>query len=376
MLKEGHQSVPTLACPFSGEGSNMSQQSRRVADTNVSGNGTGVVLPPDEKFWQRYSPHHEFPLSSVTSICLYALAGLLMWVLVTFAIRKNEDNRSLPSESITVGELGGGGGSPEGQGEIGPGDAPPVHGNEAVANAKTDPVPPPVPANDQKLAEVSPAPPTLPEFKGGDGRLIDASQEAMARFAHLSEDAQKKIMAGLGPSKGQGGPGQGGGKGKGIGKGTGDQVGDGSGQLTQRAKRVLRWVMLFNTLNGNDYLNQLRALGAILAVPDPAGGGYLIIRDLSHLPASGEKGDLSTIQRISWVDSQPASIRSLARALQLPVQPPHIIAFFPEKLEKELLDKELKYSRPHPEDDIKETRFKVVRSGTAYEARVEGQTLR
>ena len=30
--------------------------------------------PFEEPFWQRYSPHHEFPLSSATSIALHMLA--------------------------------------------------------------------------------------------------------------------------------------------------------------------------------------------------------------------------------------------------------------------------------------------------------------
>jgi hypothetical protein len=64
-------------------------------------------------------------------------------------------------------------------------------------------------------------------------------------------------------------------------------------------------------------------------------------------------------------------VQSLARALGLPFQPSHVAAFFPEWLEKELLDKELQYlRRRHPgrnEDDIQQTRFAVVPRGTEYE---------
>src|SRR4051794_38081251 len=40
--------------------------------------------PPAESFWQRYSPHHEFPLSSVGSLTLHAvLLGLLVLASIT-----------------------------------------------------------------------------------------------------------------------------------------------------------------------------------------------------------------------------------------------------------------------------------------------------
>jgi hypothetical protein len=262
------------------------------------------------------------------------------------------------------------------EGDTGPGDATPAHGKEAVAEAKPDTPSTPPSIKDPNLAQVSAAPVDLPELRGADGRIIDASQDTMQRFAHLSKDAREKLLAGLGPSKGEGGPGRGGGKGRGVGTGEGDDVGPDKGNLNNASiKRALRWVMLFNTLDGKDYLSQLRSLEAILAIPDGQ-GGYVVFRDLNRLPAHGEKEELQNIKRIFWVDDKPESVRSLAMALKLPAAPSHFVAFFPEKLEKDLLDKEIKYSRGHQEEDIQETRFKVLRSGSGYEARVEGQQLK
>jgi hypothetical protein len=138
-----------------------------------------------------------------------------------------------------------------------------------------------------------------------------------------------------------------------------------------REKRLLRWVMLFNTQNGEDYLKQLHGLGAILAVPEPK-GGYLVLRDLHKLPAKGTKENLTTIQRIFWIDNKPASVQSLSKALGLTFEPPHVVAFFPEKFEKGLLEKELKY-HGWKEDDILETRFKVIRRGDRYAVEVTDQ---
>jgi hypothetical protein len=326
-------------------------------------------VPPEEKFWQRYSPHHEFPLSSVISICLYTLAGLLAWAVVVYAMKHMDDGGSLPVGDIVIA---GGGGNEEGEGEKGAGDLPPVKRTEAAGAKKEIASSAQPTAKDVDLKDVVPDPVELLEQKDPSVRFIDESNVAMANFKQISRDARQQLMAGLGPSKGKGGSGEGGGKGKGKGKGEGDLEGDGKQTLNVRQKRVLRWVMQFNTFNGDDYLAQLRELGAILAIPDPQAGGYLVIRNLQRLPAKGEREDLADIKRIFWIDDKPPSVDSLARALGLFARPPHIVAFFPEKLEKELLQKELQYGGKR-EEDIKETRFRVVRRGRTYVPEVEGQ---
>src|SRR5438093_666778 len=74
------------------------------------------LIPPEEKFWQRYSPHSEAPLSGVTSTVLHVLAlGLLLLVIwVQSMLKLDETNKSLPLEPIRL--AGGGGGSPDGSG--------------------------------------------------------------------------------------------------------------------------------------------------------------------------------------------------------------------------------------------------------------------
>src|SRR5262249_54122357 len=148
-------------------------------------------------------------------------------------------------------------------------------------------------------------------------------------------------------------------------KGSGRGISEGDGKLTQREKRVLRWVMVFDTYNGEDYARQLAGLGAYLAIP-LSDGQYRLIKDLAARPATGHIEDLSGIKRIFWVDDKRDSVIALCRALAISPVPEHVVAFFPERLEKRLLEIELKY-QGRREEEIYETRFKIRKSGGGYE---------
>lgn len=330
----------------------------------------GGAAPPDEQFWKRYSPHHEFPLSSAASFGMHALAiaFLVLFGILAARFGWGDSGAPLPVEALDYVE-GGGGGSETGQGN-GPGDAPPA-ASEAASDVKPDPnTPPSPPTSPEALAEATPDPLTLPELTDQSGRVFEDASAAVKALQDVSADARKQLFKGLGPGKGQGGSGSGGGKDKGKDKGEGALEGPGKGKISARQKRVLRWVMIFNTANPDDYRNQLRELGAILAYPDQK-GGYRVLRELVR-PARGEIEDLDKIKRIFWVDDKPQSVGSLSHSLGISPPPPHFVAFFPEKLEADLLQKELKY-RGKKEEDIKETRFRVARHGGKYEPVVEDQ---
>src|SRR5262245_10723392 len=68
----------------------------------------GPLAPPEERFWRRYSPHHEFPLSSAVSIALHILAlvllGLLGWWVAHLATQKSTPLAEVP---IALGPSGG-----------------------------------------------------------------------------------------------------------------------------------------------------------------------------------------------------------------------------------------------------------------------------
>jgi hypothetical protein len=312
-------------------------------------------VPPEERFWRRYSPNHEFSLSTASSISVWSLAGLLVLVLGHFSLTKRGGTAPVP---IALAELEGAADGLNGADMENPGEAP----NRPKAEAIAKQTPPPISGVSEatRLKEVVPSPPELPPFDR-EGRPIDlqsASREAMAQLGELSQHARAKLVSG-GKPRGQGGPV--------IGK-----SGKPDGKLNPTETRNLRWVMQFNTTDGRDYLNQLRSLGAILAYADAA-GGYCVLRDLKRTPARGEIEDLDAIERIFWRDSKKESVAGLTKALGLEARPSEFIAFFPDSLEKELLEKELRF-RNRREEQIRETRFRIELRGNRYVPVVESQT--
>jgi hypothetical protein len=319
----------------------------------------------------RYSPHHEFPLSTVTSVGLHALVIGLLIIGGILIARLNWGGDVAPPPSNVVAfedQAGGGGGNPNGVGK-GPGDG--ATGDPEAPDAPLeDPNEPVVVGQREKLQEAQKELLQLDEFKDEEGkRLIEEGGKEVTKILNLKTDVRKKLNAGLAAGKGKGGSGSGGGSGTGVGTGTGDKVGPGTGNA-DRAKRPLRWTLIFNTRDGRDYRKQLQAFGAILAIPDPkSADGYLVIRDLENPKPVAE--DIAKIERIYWIDDKPASVRSLSAALDMP-PPAHFIVFFPREFEEKLLKLELGY-RNKQENEINETRFEVRRSEGTYEPYVISQ---
>ena len=345
----------------------MTPQTPATPDTKAA--VTTPRRPPEEKFWQHYSPHHEFPLSTITSIALHVLGVVLLLVVGWVLIRLGLADEHKPPDVIAV-EVAGGGGSKTGvQGGQGTGGNAPQAEDVGQPTQET-----PKENVEIKDIDVKVDPLKLPEIKDDQGRqIIQKSNEAIKRLGSLDADARSKLFGAVG-DKGQGGSGTGGGYGSGEGPGHGPGKGAGK-NLSERQKRLLRWSMTFNTENGEDYLRQLRDIkpgnGAILAIPTGK-GQYEVIEDLSQRPAKGQIKDISTIGRISWVDDKPESVAGLARALG--IQPPQFfIAFFPTELETELARLEREFANRN-EDDIEETRFAVERAADGYHARVVAQT--
>ncbi len=322
----------------------------------------------------RYSPHHEFPLSTVTSVGLHALViGLLIIGGILIAkLNWGGDVKPPPSDAVAMEPPGGGGGNPKGVGNA-PGDG-----------ATGDPEAPDAPLQDsdepfdvgqprEKLQEARKEALHRDDFKDEEGqRLIEKGGKEVDKILRLKSDVRRRLNEGLAAGFGQGGAGRGGGEGTGQGTGKGNEVGPGTGNA-DRAKRPMRWTLLFNTRDGRDYKKQLQAFGAILAIPDPKDpDGFLVIRDLERPVPKAE--DIAQIKRIYWIDDKPASVKSLAAALGLAPPPPHFVVFFPAEFEEKLLRLELgKSGNKKKESEITETRFEVRRSGDSYEPVVISQ---
>lgn len=326
--------------------------------------------PPAESFWERYSPHHEFSLSSVGSLTLHALLlGLLVLasILGFFTLVGLEPTAPPQLDALTVHGGGGGGGDPLGVGRgIG------GKGDPLVEDVRNDPEPAPyvgTPLAEIPRAKVDPLQFPVVASDPDGKRFIEKSNLAVVALSKLQQEARDQLLRGL-AGKGEGGPGKEGGRDTGSDKGTTPSPAPAK-PLTKREKRVLRWVMVFNVRDGFEYLRQLDGLGAILGIPE-ARGQYRILRNLKQRPARGEIEDLKSIERIFWVDDTADSVRSLGRALQLEPLPNHIVAFFPREVEEDLLRKELNF-RGLQEEDIQETRFRLIRHGNKYVPQVIDQ---
>jgi hypothetical protein len=317
--------------------------------------------PPEDALLVRYSPHHELPLSTATSVALHALViGLLVIAgIVATKLNWGSDNRQLPVGIVTMEEPGGSNGA-----------AASVGGEAQVTSPPQSDFRPPRDNPDANREALKRAPiearPLSPNNAKPDERLLEEARETVEAWRKVSPEVLSKLKKSLGPKgrSGNGGPGNG------TGPRSGDEIGPG-GKI-DRSNRPLRWTLRFNTRDGRDYLRQLEAFGAILAVPDPKQpADYLVIRDLHRLPAEAKPEDIGRIESIFWIDDRPESVRSLARALGLE-EPPHFIVFFPAEFEAKLLRLELDY-RGKKESEIKETRFDVRLVGGRYEPSVISQ---
>jgi hypothetical protein len=315
--------------------------------------------PAEAPFWVKYSKHHELPISSLVSLAWHALALVLIIAVAFFVSWKNDAD--MPIESVQIGPAGGGG-NPLG---VGPG-----RGDGGLVEAATQrDLPPDAVLPKEPLADITDLQINAADLLN-DLNIDKESQREMTKIIERGtqasrklKDLDKKTREGL-LGQGKGGPGSGGGAGTGDGPGTGAGEGPNSGSI--RAARKLRWTIMFNTVSGQDYLRQLDTLGAILAVKGPD-GELKTIRNLLERPAKLEVEDLQKLNRIFWIDDKPETVEQLAHALGLPFTPPQVIALFPYKFERELLDKELKF-RNRKEAEIQETRFQILmRGGKSYQ---------
>jgi hypothetical protein len=351
---------------------------------------TSPLVPPDERFWQRYSPHAEFPLSSAGSLVVHVLVlgllGLMAWL---GAMLFDQSNRKLPVEAVRL--IPGGGGLRQGVGTApGTGTPPQEIGEQPKEQTPTDLPPADVP---DKI-DVQPNPQVKPKFEEPTGRRIQQTDAASSSIFHkLTQTASRIQVPGSEagpPSYGQGGPGSGGGSGGGKGTGIGPGSGPGTAaNLTQREKRQIRWVMGFRTNNSDDYVAQLHGLGAILAIPVAERGDdfdYKIVRNLSAKPAKLLDEDVNQIGgMIKWFDKNPKSVVGVLTVLRIPVpripeNSLHFFACMPAELEQKLLQLELAYlHKRNPkltENDIIETKFELRVRGRKYEPEVRSQQVR
>jgi hypothetical protein len=289
------------------------------------------VLPPEERFWQRYSPHHEFPLSGVGAITIYVLIGLLILAGVRFH-PFGSNNAPLPWDTL-----------------------PPIEGDDPNATGPGDPAPPgdgsaAVPAVTPNQASASSLPrpadqPTAPPSVSPETRHDPLLDQYPAIAGSLTNGT-----TGTAPARPGGVPGS---------TGSGGTGNSGRPGLPGARPAPQRWNLTFNIHDGEDYRRQLQGLGAILVIPTNEGQA-LLIRDLTR-PVRPTPTDGKEIVGLGWRDDRPESIGNLAVALGLADTPRFFIAFFPPALEDKLRRLEQDYAARsgRPQSQVKQTQFGV-----------------
>jgi hypothetical protein len=325
---------------------------------------------PDQRFWIKYSPNHELPLSVTSSVFLHALAfGLIGLILAGVLGGLFGGNRHREIKPFQLAD--GGGGDPNGN-TTGSNESNVLNGTEITQKTKN---PEPIQPLEATKPLYQPEPNTEPLVNSNEAvsRIFQDPKLSTRNLSDVAKNANVRLALAI--SKGQSGTGQGGGKGDGKGSGSGNQMGPGS-DGAKTSDRQLRWTMIFRTTSGRDYLKQIQDLGGTLAVPE-GNDEYLVFRDLHKQPLVGRKEDLGSFEGVlRWVDDRPDSVKALAHSLGLSSKPAFIVAFFDKKLEKEMADLE-KRQYSGPESNIEETTFLVEsRPGGKFAPKVQSVRLK
>lgn len=354
--------------------------------------------PPAEEFWIRYSPHHEAPVSGISSFVIHALAIGLVVLAILYIPKPDKTPPTVEARPVEIkspalqpvrlagtggkkGERGGGGGSANGN-QDGQGGRPDPGEEVGDPRGKGNLDDSTKPIIRENLTPTQIVNRTKAEF-GDDADLVFTRPDsAIGKLTKISKGLRDQLRKGVNPAVGKGGTGKGGGRDtgsdKGQGSGAGRDTGTGEGGdgdlLNEREQRMLRWSMTFKTNNGAHYATQLRGLRAILAVPTPQ-GEYMVYRDFAPgTKAIGKVEDVTKLNCIFWIDEKRQSVSSLSSAIGWRPVPELFVAFFPRDIEEKLYKIEMaaaRSQRPNvTENEIRQTFFDVVRAGGGYDVQV------
>lgn len=313
--------------------------------------------PPEEEFWERYNKRLEFPLSTVSAVLLHVLVGAVL-VFVLVRLMNRDEPPQVPLKLIEVAGL-------DGEGSAGSGgvDDPFVKADGDPAKALLDSL-----SDPSKLPDVTDVKQTI-KYLDPEGNL-PASNSNIAALADLDKKLRDKLLGqreGSGTQKGTGHSGE-------AGKGPGGSGADST------IGRNLRWTLRFKVSSGQDYIEQLKAMGAeiLVTVPGSDPPKRFLIKDLnnptSHKVATdADENELA--RKIRFSDNRPSAVAEVSKALGLGFTPKSFWAFFPKSLEEDLERKEKNHRNRMP-DQIEETVFRVTMRGGTYEVVVDEQSIK
>lgn len=328
---------------------------------------SSVAKPPEERFWKRYSPHHEAPLAGMTSIFIHGVVlGFMVFGGIAFLFR-NRDEASKPVniDVVLVSNSGSGADGPEGA--MGTKGAP---GDPASQEAAT-PASPQPPQNLPEIASPLPkvdVPKVNLDFPAAaDAPMVDAKDETEATLETVRKSVEEAIKRGEKPpapmpkaaigalAKPAGRPGgQGGnngrgpmGDGPGLGK-KGIGIGGGGPGGKQTEADVFAWRWNFD-LSGDSrqHADKIAAMGFVLAFPDPKNSDKLLVaRDLRRRPVILDPTPASKFESaVKKGNTKADSVAALARELQLRFVPSMAIILIPDGLKQKMANEEARYAQ-------------------------------
>ena len=334
-------------------------------------------LPPDEKFWQRYSPNHELPLAGMSAFFLHGLViGLIGLGWLLYYVQRDSESSKPPSHDVV--QIAGGG-----DGFGGMGSEPGLPGESAAQQTEVpdEPIPLVTEAVPDQTANLKDAPQVelnVPEIKftetktDVDSILANLEKEAVDKAKKANPPAKKTariVMSGTGNPKGQGGVGgAGGGLGKGnqgVGRGVG---GLGGRQATKAEIYAMRWKFNLGR-NAKEHVDQLKAVGLVVVFRSPRGVDYFV-NDLNRRPVAMREGNISQFKdAVQWENTKLDSLVDLSKELRLDFIPTKVFLFLPKDREETIAAEEFRFAKAANNNakNIRETQFIFRLRNGAYE---------
>jgi hypothetical protein len=141
----------------------------------------------------------------------------------------------------------------------------------------------------------------------------------------------------------------------------------------------MRWVLRFRTASGEDYIQQLAAMGATIVIPiPPENKDVLYYSDLRN-PTNGRAATAADTRvianQVKFSDGRRDSVDNVVRVLKPGFTPKVFWAVFPKNIEEELERKEKGY-RNRSAADIEETAFKISVNGGNVNIVVDDQKIK
>jgi hypothetical protein len=360
-------------------------------EKTTSSRASAPLVPPEERFWIRYSPHYELPLAGATSFFVHGVVvGILAVGGLAFLFKGSVEASKPPEMDVLLvedgGGLGGFGGDPGLPGmpgeltrnEVG---LQGVGGVDVPADAGPPGIEELPSLRDMELE----FPPSENATESKD-KLIDELKKLGLDAANRAKDPTPKPAnppkgsiagkSGAGGPKGDGGQGGAGGNSKGPGgPGKGGPGGFGR-KATEQEIKAWRWRFDL-TGTPKEHADKLDRAGLLVAVPDPRAGKvdpkkgpHQFIRDLKRRPVMLEDGDFAKYEdAVKWYNSTPDSVRGLAQELNLKDVPAYVVLLLPKDREKKMAAEEKRFAVQNRNDParIQETWFDFRLQNGVYE---------